>query len=83
MPAIYQWPRTASEGGLLAYGPSQAAINQQLVALVVRILGGAKPGDLPIEQPTRFELVLNLKTAKALGLAIPRSLLLQADEVIE
>jgi putative tryptophan/tyrosine transport system substrate-binding protein len=60
LPAIYQWPRSARDGGLMAYGPSQRAIDQQIAALVVRVLGGAKAGDLPIEQPTRFELVINL-----------------------
>ena len=64
-------------------GPSLAAMHQQLAALVARILGGAKAGELPIEQPTRLELVINLKTAKALGLAMPQTLLLRADEVIE
>ncbi len=83
LPAIYQWPHTARDGGLLAYGPSITAIHQQLAALVARILGGAKAGDLPIEQPTKFELVINLKTAKAIGATIPQSLLLRADEVIE
>jgi putative tryptophan/tyrosine transport system substrate-binding protein len=83
LPAIYQWPRTAHEGGLMAYGPSQAAMNQLLAGMVVRVLGGSKPGDLPIEQPTRFELVINMKVARALGLSVPQSLLLRADEVIE
>ena len=66
----------------MAYGPSAGVIDQQLAMYVVRILNGAKAGDLPIEQPTRFELVINLKSAKALGLTIPQSLLLRADEVI-
>jgi putative tryptophan/tyrosine transport system substrate-binding protein len=83
LPAIYQWPQSARDGGLLAYGPSLAAMHQQLAALVARILGGAKAGDLPIEQPTKFELVINLKTARAIGVRIPQSLLLRADEVIE
>lgn len=83
LPAIYQWPHIAHDGGLLAYGPSIAAIHRQLATLVARILGGAKAGDLPIEQPTKFELVINLKTAKAIGVAIPPSLVLRADEVIE
>jgi putative ABC transport system substrate-binding protein len=81
LPAIYQWPRTAREGGLMAYGPS--AMDEQLAMYVVRILNGAKAGDLPIEQPTRFELVINLKTAKALGLTLAQSLLQRADEVIQ
>jgi putative ABC transport system substrate-binding protein len=83
LPAIYQWPQTARDGGLLAYGPSIGAVHQQLAALVARILGGAKAGDLPIEQPTKFELVINLKTARAIGVTIPQSLLLRADEVIQ
>ena len=83
LPTIYQWPQSARDGGLLAYGPSTAAIHLQLATLVARILRGAKAGDLPIEQPTKFELVINLKSAKALGLTMPQSLLLRADEVIE
>jgi putative tryptophan/tyrosine transport system substrate-binding protein len=83
LPAIYEWPITAREGGLMAYGPSLSAMSHQLATYVVRILNGAKAGDLPIEQPTRFELVINLKTAKALGLAIPKALLLRAVEVIQ
>jgi putative ABC transport system substrate-binding protein len=83
VPAIYQWPQSARDGGMLAYGSSFSAIYQQLAALVARILGGAKAGDLPIEQPTTFELVINLRTAKAIGATIPQSLLLRADEVIE
>jgi putative ABC transport system substrate-binding protein len=83
LPTIYQWPQSARNGGLMAYGPSLEAIHQQLVVFVVRILNGAKPADLPIEQPTKFELVINLRTAKALGLTIPQSVLLRADEVIQ
>ncbi len=83
LPAIYEWPVAAREGGLMAYGPSLSAMSRQLVTHVVRILNGAKASDLPIEQPTRFELVINLKTAKALGITVPRSLLLRADEVIQ
>jgi len=82
LPAVYQWPQTAREGGLLAYGPNVAAMRLQLAGLVARVLGGAKAGDLPIEQPTKFELVINLKTAQALGLTIPQSLLLRVDEVV-
>ena len=82
MPAIYQWPDAAREGGLMGYGPSIEAMNRQLAGYASRILAGAKPADLPIEQPTRFELVINLKTATALGITIPQSLLLRADEVI-
>ena len=83
LPAIYEWPVAAREGGLMAYGPSLSAMSRQLATHVVRILNGAKASDLPIELPTRFELVINLKTAKALGLALPQSLLLRADEVIQ
>jgi putative ABC transport system substrate-binding protein len=83
LPAIYQWPGSAREGGLMAYGPSLSAMDQQLASYVARILRGAKAGDLPIEQPTRFELVINQKVAKALGITIPPSLLLRADEVIQ
>ena len=83
LPAIYQWPETARDGGLMGYGPSLRAMFQRLGGYAARILDGAKPADLPVEQPTRFELVINLKTAQALGLTVPQSLLLRADEVIE
>jgi ABC-type uncharacterized transport system substrate-binding protein len=82
LPAIYQWPESAAEGGLMGYGPSLTAMFRQLAGYASRLLGGAKAADLPIEQPTRFELVINLKTAKALGITVPSSLLLRADEVI-
>lgn len=83
LPAIYQWPESARDGGLMGYGPSLSAMFRQLAGYASRLLAGAKPADLPIEQPTRFELVLNLSTAKALGLAMPQALLLRADEVIQ
>jgi putative ABC transport system substrate-binding protein len=83
LPAIYQWPESAAEGGLMGYGPSLPAMFRQLAGHAARILGGAKAAELPIEQPTRFELVVNLKTARALGIVIPQSLLLRADEVIQ
>ena len=83
LPAIYQWKEHAQNGGLLSYGPSLSETWRQNALVVAKILKGAKPGDLPVEQPTKFELVINLKTAKALGLTIPQSLLLRADHVIQ
>jgi putative ABC transport system substrate-binding protein len=83
LPAMYQWPEAAEEGGLAAYGPSGAAINRMRARQVVKVLRGAKPADIPVEQPTEFELVINLNTAKALGLTIPPAILARADEVIE
>jgi putative ABC transport system substrate-binding protein len=83
LPAIYQWPEIAEEGGLMAYGPRFVAVYRQHALQAAKMLKGTKPADIPIEQPTKFELVINLKTAKALGLTISSSLLLRADEVIE
>jgi len=83
LPAIYQWREHAEEGGLMSYGPSLAEMWRQTALVTGKILNGAKPTDLPIEQPTKFELAINLKTAKALGLTIPPSLLQRADQVIE
>jgi len=83
LPAIYQWKEHAEVGGLVSYGPNLAAMWRQSAVIVAKILKGAKPADLPVEQPTKFELVVNLRTAKSLDLTIPPSVMLRADEVIE
>jgi putative ABC transport system substrate-binding protein len=83
LPALYGHPEMARAGGLMAYGADVADSYRRAAGYVDRILRGARPGDLPIQQPVKFVLVLNRKTAKAFGLTIPPSLLLQADEVIE
>ena len=83
IPAIYRLGEQAKAGGFMAYGPNIPDMYHRGALFVDKILKGAKPGDLPVEQPTKIELVANLKTAKALGIAVPYSLLLRADEVIE
>jgi putative ABC transport system substrate-binding protein len=83
LPAIYAQSEQAKDGGLISYGISYAGLYRRAATYVDKILKGAKPADLPVEQPTKFELVLNLKTAKALGITMPPSLLLLADEVIQ
>ena len=83
VPAVYYQSFFVRDGGLLSYGPDPVDLNRRAATYVDRILRGAKPGDLPVQLPTKFEMVVNLKTAKALGLAVPPSILLRADEVIE
>ncbi len=82
LPAVYPWREFVDAGGLMAYGPNVADLFRRAATYVDKILKGAKPADLPVEQPTKFDLVINLKAAKALGLTIPASLLQRADEVI-
>ena len=83
VPAVYALSEFARDGGLLSYGFDSVGIWRRAASYVDRILRGEKPGDLPVQLPTKYEMVVNLKTAKAIGLAIPPSILLRADEVIE
>ena len=83
LPAIYEWDFVVRDGGLMSYAMDRDDGLLRVASLVDRILKGASPADLPVEQPTRFRLAINLKTARALGLAVPPALLVRADEVIE
>jgi putative ABC transport system substrate-binding protein len=83
LPAVYEWPEQVRDGGLIAYGTSLDGLYARIGAYADQLFRGKKPADLPVERPTEFELVINLKTAKALGLKIPQSLLLRADRLIE
>jgi putative ABC transport system substrate-binding protein len=83
VPACYEFKAYVEDGGLMSYGPGIDAMFARAASHVDRILRGAKPGDLPVEQSSKFELAINLKTAKALGIAIPQALLVRADEVIQ
>jgi putative ABC transport system substrate-binding protein len=83
LPAIYEWPEMAEDGGLIAYGPPLPQVYRQAAGLVAKVFHGDKPQDLPVELPVKFDLVVNLKTAKTLGLTIPETFLVRADEVIQ
>jgi putative ABC transport system substrate-binding protein len=83
LPAIYEWPDMAEDGGLIGYGPRRPAINRLAAHQVAKVLQGVKPADIPVEQPTRFELVINLQTAKVIGHDVPANLVARADKVIE
>jgi putative ABC transport system substrate-binding protein len=83
LPAIYQWPDMAEEGGFAAYGPRRSWVRQREAQMIVKILHGGKPADIPVEQPTQFDLVINLRAARAIGHEVPPDLLLRADKIIE
>jgi ABC-type uncharacterized transport system substrate-binding protein len=83
VPTIYQWKENVENGGLVSYGPSLVQLWRQAGNIAAKLLKGAKPADMPVEQPTKFELVVNTRTAKAIGINLPPSLLVRADEVLD
>ena len=83
LPSMYGFKEFVEAGGLMSYGPSVVGISRRAASFVDKILKGAKPADLPVEQPTKFELVISVRTAKVLGLSLPQPLLLRADQVVE
>jgi putative ABC transport system substrate-binding protein len=83
LPTIYEFPETAEKGGFAGYGPRNSALHEAMARQIVKLFGGSKVADIPVEQPTKFELVINLKTAKAMGVTVPEPLLVRADKVIE
>jgi putative ABC transport system substrate-binding protein len=83
LPAVYEAREFVESGGLICYGPNPLVIERRAAEYVDKIFKGAKPADLPVEQPTKFEMLINMKTAKALSLSIPQSVMLRADQVIE
>ena len=82
LPAIYPWPECVEDGGLMSYGPSLTDLNRRAATYVDKIIKGRKPADLPVEQPIKFEFIVNLKAAKQIGLTIPPNVLVRADRVI-
>jgi putative ABC transport system substrate-binding protein len=83
LPTIYEFPETAEEGGFAGYGPRLSALNEAMAGQIIKLFRGSKVADIPVQQPTKFELVINLKTAKAMGVTVPEALLVRADKVIE